>query len=288
MVRVKQISRQTVLKDRIDAIRNYNSDFIVSQYHVSYGVHIVNNIVGPYEWGPDIATMNEFAANNPKYGDLEDYYIHWTNENDSDHRVQHYWEGTLEYHLADIRHAGFRAYMIEETIKRCKEVGFDGTFFDVGYFPWYEYEPDYDTSVGFGGNGMMWYEYPPWNWPSISQDSSTLAQNWNSLAIPYWQEITGAYHSGETKYYSIVNCDRMITGWYENAYLDYVDGAMVEGWMIGGDENSRLTGSDWELSASRILRYITGNDKILIAQSNNGWSSNTALREWWIANYFLL
>ena len=282
------VGSQKLTKDRIDAIRNYNSDFIVLQYHKAYGVDIGNNIVGPNGWGPDIATMNEFAANNPGYGDLEDYYIHWTNENDSAHRVQHYWAGNLEYHLADIRHAGFRAYLIEETKKRCEQVGFDGTFFDVGFFPWYEYEPDYDTSVGFGGNGTMWYEYAPWNWPSISQDSSTLTQNWNALAVPYWQEITNGYHSGATKYYSIVNCDRMITGWYEHVYLDYVDGGMVEGWMTGGDENSRLTGSDWELSASRILRYITGNDKILIAQPTNGWSSNIALREWWIANYFLL
>ena len=282
------VAAQKLTKDRIDAIRNYNSDFIVLQYHKAYGVDIGNNIVGPYEWGSDIATMDSFAAKSPEYGNLENYYIHWTNANDSDHRVQHYWAGSLEYHLADIRHAGFRAYMIEETIKRCKEVGFDGTFFDVAYFPWYEYEPDYDTSVGFGGNGMMWYEYTPWNWPSINQAPSTLAQNWNSLVIPYWQEITRGYHSGETKYYGIVNCDRMITGWYEHAYLDYVDGALSENWMTGGDSNNRLVGNDWKLSASRILRYITGNHKILIAQPNDAWSSNIALREWWIANYFLL
>ena len=282
------VASQKLTKDRIDAIRNYNPDFIVMQYHKAYGVDIGNNIVGPYEWGLDINTMNEFAVSNPEYGDLESYYIHWTNENDPDHRVQHYWAGNLEFHLSDIRHAGFRAYMIEETMKRCEAVGFDGTFFDVSYFPWYEYEPDYDTSVGFGGNGKMWYEYAPWNWPSINEDPSALAQNWNSLVVPYWQEITGGYHAGETKYYSIVNCDRMVTGWYEHVYLDYVDGAMSENWMTGGDINSRLTGNDWELSASRILRYITGNDKILIAQPTNGWSSNIALREWWIANYFLL
>jgi len=282
------VGSQKLTKDRIDAIRNYNADFIVLQYHKAYGVDIGNNIVGPYEWGPDIATMNEFVASNPGYGGLEDYYIHWTNQKDADHRVQHYWSGNLEYHLADIRHAGFRAYLIQKMIKRCQEVGFNGTFFDVAFFPWYEYEPDYDPTVGFGGDGMMWYEYAPWDWPSIDHDASTLAQNWNSLAVPYWQEITTGYHSGETKYYSIVNCDRMVTGWYEHVYLDYVDGGLSEGWMTGGDSNDRLVGSDWELSASRILRYITGNDKILIAQPNNGWSDNIALREWWIANYFLL
>ncbi len=282
------VGSQKLTKDRIDAIRNYNPDFIVLQYHKAYGVDIGDNIVSPYEWGPDVATMNEFVANNPAYGGLEDYYIHWTNEKDADHRVQHYWAGNLEYHLADIRHAGFRAYMIEKMIKRCKEIGFEGTFFDVAFFPWYEYEPDYDTSVGFGGNGMMWYEYSPWNWPSINEDASTLAQNWNSLAVPYWQAIANGYHSGETKYYSIVNCDRMVTGWYDPVYLDHVDGALSEGWMTGEDSNDRLVGNDWKLSASRILRYITGNDKILIAQPTDGWSTNIALREWWIANYFLL
>jgi len=282
------VGSQKLTKDRTDAIRNYNPDFIVLQYHKAYGVDIGNNIVGPYEWGPDVATMNEFVANNPAYGGLEDYYIHWTNEKDADHRVQHYWAGNLEYHLADIRHAGFRAYMVEKMIKRCKEIGFNGTFFDVAFFPWYEYEPDYDTSVGFGGNGMMWYEYSPWNWPSINEDASTLAQNWNSLAVPYWQAIASGYRSGETRYYSIVNCDRMVTGWYEPVYLDHVDGGLSEGWMTGGDSNDRLVGDDWKLSASRILRYITGNDKILIAQPTDGWSTNISLREWWIANYFLL
>jgi len=282
------VGSQKLTKNRIDAIRQYNPNFIVLQYHKAYGVDIGYNIVGPNEWGPDIDTMNDFAAANPQYGALEEYYIHWSNNNDPDHRVQHYWAGNLEYHLADIRHTGFRAYMIDEMIKRCREVGFDGTFFDVAFFPWYEYEPDYNTSVGFGGDGKMWYEYAPWSWPSIAQDASTLGQNWNSLAVPYWQNLTSGYQYGGTEYYSIVNCDRMVTGWYEHTYLDYVDGGLSEGWMTGGDENSRLTGSDWELSASRILRYLTGNDKILIAQPNNGWSENIALREWWIANFFLL
>ena len=72
------------------------------QYHPSYGVHIVNNnIVAPYEWSPDITTMNEFAAADPEYGDLESYYIHWGDGIDSDHRVQHYWAGNLEYHLPE-------------------------------------------------------------------------------------------------------------------------------------------------------------------------------------------
>ncbi len=282
------VASQKLTKDRIDAIRSYNSEFIVLQYHKAYGTDMGNNIVGPYEWGSDIATMDAFAADNPQYGDLEDYYIHWTPQKDPTHRVQHYWAGSIEYHLADIRHAGFRAYLLQETKRRCETIGFDGTFFDVAYFPWYEYEPDYDPSVGFGGDGRMWFQYEPWAWPSIDQDASKVAANWNAMAVPYWQEVTGGYHSGEKKYYSIVNCDRMITGWYEHAYLDHVDGGLSENWMTGGDSNSRLVGADWGLSASRILRYLTGNDKVLIAQPNNGWSTNTALREWWIANYFLL
>ncbi len=282
------VGAQKLTKDRIDAIRQYNPGFMVLQYHKAYGVDIGNNIVGPTLWGPDIATMEEFASDHPEYGGLEDYYMHWTNDRDPEHRVQHYWAGNLEYHLADIGHSGFRSYLTEKMIERCREIGFNGTFFDVAYFPWYEYEPDYDTAVGFGGNGMMWYEYPPWNWPSISRDASALARNWNSLAVPYWRDIAGNYVSGETRYLTLVNCGRMITGWYEHEYLDHVDGGMSEGWMTGGDSNDRLVGADWKLSASRILRYITGNDKILIAQPNNGRFESIALREWWIANYFLL
>ncbi|WP_339135476.1 MAG: putative glycoside hydrolase [Candidatus Electrothrix sp. GW3-4] len=283
------VGSQKLTKDRIDSIRAYNPNFLVLQYHKAYGVDIGGNITDANTWSDDIATMRAYIAAYPGAGAEEDYYLHWTTTNDPAHRIEHYWAGNLEYHLADIRHAGFRAYLVEETLHRNEVVGFDGTFFDVAYFPWYDYEPDYDTGRGMGGDGTMWFGYEPWLNAGWSADVWENADEWNSMATPYWQYIAAAYHDGEADALAIANVDRMVTGWYVPEYLDYIDGGMSEGFMTdSGEANNRLVGGDWELSASRILRYLTGNGRILIAQPNYDDTSNTALRRWWVANYFLL
>jgi chitodextrinase len=278
------VGSQKLTANHIQALRAHNPDFLVTQYHKAYGVDIGNNITGPNTWSNDIDEMRRFIADHPEYGTEESYYMHWTSNNDADHRVQHYWEGQIEFHLADISHAGFRAYVAEETMRRCREIGFDGAFYDVAYFPWYDYEPDYNTGRGFGGDGTMWYAYEPRNWPG---PGATLAANWNALAVPYWQHIANAYHANGNNYLCIPNCDRMVTGWYEDVFMDYVDGGMMEGFMSdGGEAQGRLCGADWLLSASRTLRFLTGNDKILIAQPST--STDLLRRKWQIANFLLL
>ena len=261
------VASQKLTKDRIDRIRAHNPSFIVVQYHKAYGVDQGGNIIEPNEWGPDISKLDDYIATHPEDGDEEDYYLHWT-DGGVEKRVEHYFKGHMEHYLADIRHEGYRKYMTGETMRRCREVGFDGTFFDVAYFPWYDYEPS------------IWYEFPPLSWPAIP-DCGRL---WNLFAEPYWQYVNGAYHTNGNDYYCLTNCDQMITGWYEHTYLDYIDGAMSEGFMTYG---GGLTGADWELSASRILRYLTGNGKILIAQPSVD-AANMELREWCIANFLLL
>lgn len=282
------VGSQKLTKNLSDAVRFYNPNFLLLQYSPAYGTQLVNNITEPNKWSPDIDVMRKFVADNPSYGPEEDYYMHWTNTIDDQHRVQHYFSGVLEFYLADIRHAGYRQYLKTETLRRMRDIGFDGTFFDVGYFPYNAYEPDFNTSRGFGGDGKMWYQYEPFNWPRAG---ATTAKNWNDLAADYWKYIQDAYHAEGNNYFSIVNIDTMITGWYENTYLDFVDGGMSEGWMTNSSEaNHRLVGVDWKLSASRVLRYLTGNDKILIAQPNDSGSNIDAvkMREWWMANFLLL
>lgn len=91
-------------------------------------------------------------------------------------------------------------------------------------------------------------------------------------------------HPGDVK--SLPNCDQMVTGWYDDRYLDYVDGGMVEGFFTFG---GILIGSDWRLSAGRILKYLTGKDKNKIMIAQPGISpDNIKLRRWCIANYLLL
>ncbi|MCI5222804.1 MAG: hypothetical protein D3924_09075 [Candidatus Electrothrix sp. AR4] len=140
-----------------------------------------------------------------------------------------------------------------------------------------------------GGDGLMWFGYEPWISTGWSATISENAAVWNAMATPYWQHIAAAYHGGENDSLAIANVSRMITGWYEHEFVDYLDGGMVEGFMTDtGEANNRLIGGDWRLSASRILRYLTGNGKIMISQPNNSDTNNLAMREWWVANYFLL
>ncbi|MCI5224894.1 MAG: hypothetical protein D3924_20045, partial [Candidatus Electrothrix sp. AR4] len=141
------VGSQKLTKDRIDPIRAYNPNFLVLQYHKAYGVDLGGNITDPYTWSNDIEKMQEFITAHPEYGTEEEYYLHWTTNEDPEHRIEHYWAGTLEFYLADIRHDGFSAYIVSETLRRNQVVGFDGTFFDVAYFPWYDYEPDSDPRL---------------------------------------------------------------------------------------------------------------------------------------------
>jgi hypothetical protein len=279
------VGSQKLTKRRIEALRNYNPGFIVLQYHKAYGVDVGYNIIEPDTWGPDVKSMLAFIAGHPEYGKEEDYYLHWNNIPDAIHRIAHYWSGQMEFHLADVSHAGFRDYVATETIRRSEMTGYDGTFFDVAYFPHHAYEPDYNPLVGAGGDGRMWYQYPPFSWTSLS----SAATNWNNLAIPFWRYIHDRYNSGSGKYFAIANCDSMTTQWYPYDFLNEADGGLAEGWMTDGAEShKRLAGQDWILSASRMLRHLTGPGKILIAQPNASPHADLEMRKWWIANYLLL
>jgi hypothetical protein len=114
-----------------------------------------------------------------------------------------------------------------------------------------------------------------------------FATTWNeTYAVPFWQYVYRYYHSDARDYLCLPNCDQMVTGWYDDDYLNHVDGAMIEGFFTYGGQ---LTGNDWSLSAERIIRYLTGKgcDKIMIAQASPD-ANDMRLRRWLIANYFLL
>ena len=261
------VGSQKLTRGRIDRLRAHNPGFVVVQYHKAYGVDQGGNVIEPNEWGPDISKLDAYIAAHPEDGAEEEYYLHW-NDGSGEQRVEHYYRGHMEFYLADIRHEGYRKYMTSETLRRCREIGFDGTFFDVAYFPWYDYRP------------QNWYEYLPMSWPAIPE----CASYWNELAEPFWRYVQDAYHSEENDWYCLSNCGTMITGWYDPTYLDSIDGAMSEGFMT---YQGAIMGANWELSASRILKYLTGNGKILIAQPSIE-ASDLELRAWCIANYLLL
>jgi hypothetical protein len=267
------IGMQKVDKERIAAYKAINPAFIVVQYHKSYGVDLQQNITSaaPPYWNNDCDTFYAWVNRNPSYGDRESYYLHYSNTADSIHRIKHFWNNVNEYYLADVRHAGWRQYVAEVNVWRCQNIGFDGTFFDASYFPSYGYDPE------------NWFDSVPYSAGGITN----FGQPWNqTFAVPYWSFIRNYFHAAGRDYLCLVNCDQMVTGWYNDSYLDSVDGAMAEGFFTYG---GKLVGSDWSLSAGRILKYLTGNDrdKVLIAQCGPD-ADNQSLRRWCMANYLLL
>jgi hypothetical protein len=267
------IGMQKIDKGKIDAYKLINPDFIAVQYHKAYGVDLGDNITNAYSpyWNRDCDSLYAWQKRNPQYGPLENYYLHTGNQIDSAHRIEHIWDNVNEYWLADIRQEGYKKYIAEETARRCKDIGFDGTFYDCAYFPSYGYIPE------------NWCTTAPWNVQSITQFNT----QWNdTFAIPFWKYISNYYHSEGRDLLCLPNCDQMVTGWYDDKYLDNVDGAMVEGFFTYG---GLLTGGDWLLSAGRILKYLTGNgkNKVMIAQPGVT-ADNIKQRRWCIANYFLL
>jgi hypothetical protein len=147
------IGMQKIDKVKIDAYRELNPDFIPVQYHKAYGVDLGGNITNAHSpfWNNDCDSLYAWQERNPQYGPLEDYYLHYGNISDSDHRIGHYWNNNREYWLADIGHEGYRRYVAEETSRRCSEIGFEGTFYDCAYFPSYGYDPE------------DWCTTAPWN-----------------------------------------------------------------------------------------------------------------------------
>lgn len=267
------VGMQKIDRAKIQAYKAINPKFIAVQYHKSYGVDLGENITSadPPYWNKDCDTFYAWVNRHPEYGPRESYYLHYGGVVDSVHRIKHYWNNINEYYLADLRTTGWRTYIAEETVRRCTAMGFDGAFFDCSYFPSYGYEPD------------TWCTTAPWNVSSITQFGNT----WNdSFAVPYWNCIRTYYHSSGRDFLCLPNCDQMVTGWYEDAYMDYVDGGMVEGFFTYG---GKLTGGDWQLSAGRILKYITGagKNRVLLAQCSPD-PANMSLRRWCIANYFLV
>jgi hypothetical protein len=267
------VGTQKVDKDRIAAYKTINPKFIVVQYHKSFGTDLQQNITSPVSpaWNNDCDTFYSWVVSHPSYGNRESYYLHYTNAIDSAHRIRHYWNGVNEYWLADLRHAGWKQYVAEVNVWRCEHIGFDGTFFDATYFPNYGYDPE------------NWFDSIPYNAGAITN----FAVPWNrDFAVPYWASIRNYFHAPGRDYLCIVNCDQMVTGWYNDDYLDSVDGAMAEGFFTYG---GKLTGSDWTLSAGRILKYLTGSgkNKVLIAQCSPG-TADQSVRRWCIANYLLL
>jgi hypothetical protein len=77
----------------------------------------------------------------------------------------------------------------------------------------------------------------------------------------------------------------LVTGWSDDAYLEPLDGGMVEGfmWPFGQPLNER----DWHLQVERILRLI-GNDEILVAQTYGYGLDDQRARRWIFTNYLLL
>jgi hypothetical protein len=259
------------------AIRDHNPNFLVLQYHKAYGVDIQGNIVGPNTWANDMeTTFDPWVASHttPACRDPENYFLHYNNISAAT-RVQHYFNNIMEFYLANPTSQCWIEYIINVTVSRCQSINFDGVFFDVAYFPYYEYEP------GYRSGGPMWFEYPPWNWPSIPSDPPTVANNWNAWVVPYWAAVHAGLHAGSLNYLVLPNPDKLITSWYLDVYLNSTDGAFVEGFF------SDVYDSDWQLAAGRVLRFITGRstNKVMIAQP---YPSTMAERIWSMGNYLLL
>jgi hypothetical protein len=267
------VGTQKIDKARIDAYRELNDSFVVVQYHKAYGVDRGQNVTeaqSPH-WNTDLEYMRRFAQQNPQLGTFESYFLHRQNNLDSTYRIGHLWNGNHEYDLADLRHSGFRSYVATETTRRCEELGFDGTFFDAAYFPSYGYQP------------ADWFLSPPFSAASITQ----FGEPWNTtFAIPYWNYLLQHYHSGGRNQLLIINCDQMVTGWYQDRYVEHSDGGMVEGFFTYG---GKLVGDDWRLSAGRIVQYLTGSgaNRIMIAQLTTE-AHNSDVRRWCIGNFLLL
>jgi len=235
----------------IDAIRQYNSNFLMLQYRLgTRDSGAQTQIIHNNTWSSDWATINAH----------EDWFVHDGQGN----RVYQDYDGTIREYVMDVSGlisgnttAGWKEYWTATTLADIAASHGDGVFADSTHLPY--------------------------NIPVSLQDSHVGAAPYTNLIDDDEVFYDYAYrqYTAANKYF-IPNIGQLITtsdtttGYYTN-----VHGAMVEGFGYRGGT------SDWKLQANRTLNLIR-NDKIYIAQNDVNGVSDVTGRLWLLSNFLLL
>ncbi|HZS39454.1 MAG TPA: putative glycoside hydrolase, partial [Polyangia bacterium] len=266
------VGTQKLFKRQIDSYRVSNPNFLMLTYHLAYGLNgadqanPVGNITAADVYGQeDTDTFTPYVAAHSIT--RENAYQHSANPGTTANRVSYpdpYW-------LMDISSTEWRSYTFDTLLQwqSFPSANATGVFLDVAFPPWYNYSP------------AMW-----WAVPAGDGTRAGLDAWWQPRARAYFDAMRTAFAptAQHPRYLVIPNPDALVDGTDEPAFLDGTDGVFTENWQA-------VTASpgDWNLSARRICRYVTGAGKVWMADvTTAGTSLSQADREFLIGSYFVL
>jgi MYXO-CTERM domain-containing protein len=265
------VGTQKVFKSQIDEYRTLNPNFLTLVYHLAYGLNgadqqnPVGNITGPNQYGQeDTDTFTPWVQSSGST--RENAYQHGQNTGFTNDRIYYpdpYW-------LMDLESNEWQSYLFPTLVtwQGYAASKADGVFLDVAFPPWYNYQPASWWGAVAGG--------------STRQD---LINWWNPRAKAYFDAMRAEFgKSGHPRYLVIPNPDALIDGTDEPQFLEGTDGVFTENW-----QNAMGNAGDWNLSARRIVQYVTSQGKVWIADvTADGTSLSQGDRELLIGSYLLL
>ncbi len=269
------VASQKMSASQGNVYRAFNSNFIVISYHLSNGInpehytdcplpHGTSDIVSctPTGWVSEWSSyfLPWLASESIKQNSTlyEQMFQHFLNV-DSINRV---WHSDPQWTMS-LSDTNWCNYLCEVTLNWMSGNQNEGCFFDVAV----EEMPGlFNPASGDPSPYNFNWELSPYGPAGDSVYNLTDFSNWmNNQYLGYFQTVYKKFHSSSCDYLIIPNVDQMITGWYDETWMDgdingeSIDGAMTESF---GD----ATGSDMYLTLSRALEHITGRGKILEVQ----------------------
>ncbi len=170
-------------------------------------------------------------------------------------------EGSEHFYIMDPGNNGWRMFWLERATESQESLGWDGVFLDNVEASLYKR----------GQEGQLPAAYPT--------DASYQAAVEGFLSYLYTSYFDQSNHPLQANIIALEETSVWFT------YLEYLDGAMEEGWAVDWS-NGYLSQSQWEEHMSRVERTeASGKKAILVSQGNR---TNTAREEFAFASYLLV
>jgi hypothetical protein len=274
------VGTQKIFDYQAEEFRNFNPNFMVSSYHLAFGLNPANNNDCPQPHGNPGENPIGVVAPEGYVGEYNTHFLPWLNQQgistgsatfenmfrhyDQNQAAKRVWHHD-PYWLMNIESSEWRQYMADICIDWMSGNENESCFMDVAVEPYaYFYHPKSDDASPYNFN---WWQAP--HHPSTYNGTFNALQDmipWiNSTHLGCFQYLYQRFHAGQEDYLVLPNVDQMVTTIYDPVWMDgdangeAIDGAMMEGF-------GNYTGYDMWLTLERGLRHITGRGKILIAQ----------------------
>ena len=273
------VGTQKIFDYQADDFRAYNSDFLVTSYHLACGINPGHNDDCPDPKTNSGTGYIGVVAPAGYVSEWTDYFLPWL----ADHGItvgssryekmfQHYDAQNASkrvwcqdpYWLMNMQNNDFRNYMSDIITEWMDGNTDEGWFADMSVETMVApiYNPNqYDASP----YNFDWFITPHSPYGTTINTLSDFSTWMNNVYLGYYQFLYPHLHTGTVDYLILPNVDQMVTSWYDPTWIDgnasgqTLDGAMMENF-------GSYTGSDMYLTLERGLRHLTSKGKILIAQ----------------------